>query len=206
MPYTDSYIWERVRQCTNNWILAISLPWTKISVSESFNQISISIGSIRYSYQSSDYQQNHRGCTRGGSWVRSTNPVRLDQASKTNDNTLPDKQVWVPLFITLMSWWCNTGHPLSHWWTFITVIGSNLCFLSVYWPRLVWWSMLFVTAQTFCLTISQALIERKGKTFYDYIIILTFIFSFQEMASSQQYPQPWDEYVLLSTELWSDIL
>ena len=40
--------------------------------------------------------------------------------------------------------------------------------------HLVWWSMLFVTAQTFCLTISQALIERKGKTFYDYIIVLTF--------------------------------
>jgi len=31
-----------------------------------------------------------------------------------------------------------------------------------------------VTAQTFCLTISQALIEGKGKTFYDYIIVLTF--------------------------------
>ena len=31
-----------------------------------------------------------------------------------------------------------------------------------------------MTAQTFCLTISQALIERKGNTFYDYIIVLTF--------------------------------
>jgi len=34
--------------------------------------------------------------------------------------------------------------------------------------------MLSVTAQTFCLTISQALIEGKGKTFYDYIVVLTF--------------------------------
>ena len=34
--------------------------------------------------------------------------------------------------------------------------------------------MLSVTAQTFCLTSSQALIERKGKTFYDYIVVLTF--------------------------------
>ena len=31
-----------------------------------------------------------------------------------------------------------------------------------------------MTAQTFCLTILQALIEGKGKTFYDYIVVLTY--------------------------------
>ena len=58
-----------------------------------------------------------------------------------------------------------------------------------------------MTAQTFYLTISQALIERKGKTFYDYIIVLTFaLVPGDGILKTKSLTL---RYVLVSTELWS---